>query len=55
MRRSDRLMSQEGTLRVLKEGEYGILSTVDAEMHPYGVPLSYVYVDNCICGNKNQN
>jgi len=41
-------MSQEDTLRVLKEGNYGILATVDAERHPYGVPLSYVYVDDCI-------
>lgn len=48
MRRSDRIMSEEDTLRVLKEGEYGILATVDEELHPYGVPLSYVYVDNCI-------
>ena len=48
MRRSDRLMSEEDALRVLKEGEYGILATVDEELHPYGVPLSYVYMDNCI-------
>lgn len=48
MRRSDRLMSEKDTLRVLKEGEYGILATVDEELHPYGVPLSYVYVDNCV-------
>jgi len=48
MRRADRLMSEEDTLRVLKEGEYGILATVDEEIHPYGVPLSYVYADGCV-------
>lgn len=48
MRRSDRLMSEEDTRRVLIEGEYGILATVDEEVHPYGVPLSYVYLDDHI-------
>lgn len=48
MRRSDRLMTEEDTLRVLREGEYGILATVDEDLHPYGVPVSYVYMDDCI-------
>ncbi len=48
MRRSDRLMSEEDTLKVLKEGEYGILATVDEDLQPYGVPISYVCMDNCI-------
>lgn len=48
MRRSDRLMSEEDTMRVLKGGEYGILATVDEVLQPYGVPISYVYMDNCI-------
>ena len=62
MRRTDRLMGQEDTLRVLKDGQYGILATVDGQMQPYGVPLSYVYVDGSIyfhCtnagGHKYQN
>jgi nitroimidazol reductase NimA-like FMN-containing flavoprotein (pyridoxamine 5'-phosphate oxidase superfamily) len=42
------LMGEEDTMRVLAEGEYGILSTVSEEMQPYGVPLSYVYIDKCI-------
>jgi nitroimidazol reductase NimA-like FMN-containing flavoprotein (pyridoxamine 5'-phosphate oxidase superfamily) len=41
-------MSEEDALRVLKEGEFGILATVDEEANPYGAPLSYVYADNCI-------
>ncbi|WP_206457865.1 pyridoxamine 5'-phosphate oxidase family protein [Anaerovorax sp. IOR16] len=48
MRRSDRLMSKEDTLTVLKEGEYGILASVDEKLQPYGVPLNYVYVNNSI-------
>ena len=48
MRRSDRLMSDEDTLKVLGEGEYGILATVDEDLQPYGVPISYVYMDGCI-------
>lgn len=48
MRRTDRLMGQEDTLRVLKEGQYGILATTDGNMQPYGVPLSYVYVEDSI-------
>lgn len=48
MRRVDRRMGEEDTLRVLTEGEYGTLSTVDGEMQPYGVPISYVYFNNCI-------
>lgn len=48
MRRKDRQMSGEEALTLLKAGEYGILATVDNDGQPYGVPLSYVVVDNCI-------
>lgn len=48
MRRKDRQMSDEEALTLLKTGEYGILATVDNDGQPYGVPLSYVVVDNCI-------
>lgn len=48
MRRTDRLMGEEDTLKVLKEGEYGILATVDEDLQPYGVPISYVYIDGYI-------
>ena len=48
MRRADRLMNEEDALKILKEGEYGILATVDEDGQPYGVPLSYVVVNNCI-------
>ncbi|HYE69825.1 MAG TPA: pyridoxamine 5'-phosphate oxidase family protein [Anaerovoracaceae bacterium] len=48
MRRTDRLMSEEETLKVLNDSEYGILATVDEDLQPYGVPISYVYMDGCI-------
>ena len=42
MRRRDREISLEDALTILKNGEFGILSTVDENGMPYGVPLSYV-------------
>lgn len=48
MRRTDRQLSEAEALEILKKGEYGILSTVDSDGQPYGVPLSYVVIDNCI-------
>ncbi len=48
MRRSDRRMTEEGALDLLQRGEYGVLSTIDRENKPYGVPLSYAYTDNVI-------
>ncbi len=43
MRRKDREMPMEETVRLLAEAAYGILSTVGEDGEPYGVPLSFVY------------
>ncbi|MEA4901002.1 pyridoxamine 5'-phosphate oxidase family protein [Desulfitobacterium sp.] len=43
LRRQDRKMGDSDVLELLRKAEYGILSTVDAEGYPYGVPLSYIY------------
>lgn len=43
MRRKDREIGQERILDILKKQQYGILSTVDSEGQPYGLPISYVY------------
>jgi hypothetical protein len=43
MRRKDRLIGTEEVIQILEAGEYGVLSTVDADGQPYGIPLSYVY------------
>ena len=48
MRRQDRLATAEETAEILNEALYGILSTSDNENLPYGVPLSYVYVNGYI-------
>ena len=44
MRRRDRAISNEEALAILKNGEFGVLSTVDENGLPYGVPLSYVVI-----------
>lgn len=46
MRRKDRQMNQESALELLKRGEYGVLSSVDDEGQPYGVPVNYVFDDS---------
>lgn len=61
MRRKDRALENNEAIELLKNCEYGILSTIDKNGYPYGVPLSYVYVDNSIYfhsateGNKLDN
>lgn len=48
MRRSDRQTSEAAAIALLETGEYGILSTVDENHYPYGVPLSYIYKDGSL-------
>lgn len=48
MRRKDRQLSEEQTYALLESGEYGVLSTADAQNDPYGVPLSYALLDGKI-------
>ena len=48
MRKIERQMTDEETLGVLLKGEYGILSTIDANGQPFGTPLSYVVKDDNI-------
>ena len=61
MRRKDREMSTEETEQLLIAGEYGVLSTVDADGQPHSTPLNYVYADGCIffhcalAGHKLEN
>ncbi len=43
MRRHDRQMDEDSVKDVLKTGEYGILSTVNAQGYPYGIPLHYAF------------
>ncbi len=48
LRRQDRILSTPKALALLEAGEYGIVSTVDAEGQPYGVPVNYVVNKGCI-------
>lgn len=48
MRLKKRLLEDDEARRILSQGEYGILSTVDADGCPYGVPVSYACADNII-------
>jgi nitroimidazol reductase NimA-like FMN-containing flavoprotein (pyridoxamine 5'-phosphate oxidase superfamily) len=49
MRRNDRQCTEECAVAILEKCEYGVLSTVSQDGYPYGVPLSYVYKNSCIC------
>ena len=61
MRHKNKMMETVEMTHLLTNAEYGVLSTVDAEGQPYGVPLNYVYEDGCIyfhCaqkGHKSEN
>jgi len=65
MRRKEFQLTSRERDRLLLTGVYGVLSTVDPEGRPYGVPLHYVYHQQRIyfhcanCGKKleilNQN
>lgn len=48
MRRKDREISSQEASEILDGAEYGVLSTVDSNGQPYGVPLNYVYKDSAI-------
>jgi nitroimidazol reductase NimA-like FMN-containing flavoprotein (pyridoxamine 5'-phosphate oxidase superfamily) len=45
MRRKDKAVDRDAAIHLLQTGEYGVLSTVDAQGQPYGVPLNYVFHD----------
>ena len=43
MRKNNRQLPSTEALRILQEGEYGVLATCSNEGEPYGIPLSYAY------------
>jgi hypothetical protein len=43
MRLKVRQMSQKSAIELLERGEYGVLSSVDEDGQPYGVPVNYVF------------
>jgi hypothetical protein len=48
MRRKDRQITNAETFSILAKGEYGILSTLSSNNEPYGVPLNYCLIGECI-------
>lgn len=48
MRRKDKLINQEGTVKILQDGSFGTLATVGENGYPYATPLNYAYQDGVI-------
>jgi hypothetical protein len=48
IRRKDKKIGTDEAVNLFTKCEYGVLSTVDNDGQPYGVPLNYAYKDNCI-------
>ena len=57
LRREDRRLDDAAAMALLKRGEYGILSTSDKNNRPYGIPVNYVLIEECIffhCATEGQ-
>ena len=48
IRRKDHELNPTETEKILVKGTYGVLSMNGANDYAYGVPLSYVYIDNSL-------
>ena len=48
LRRKDRAITDDEAIAILNKAEYGVLSTVSPDGKPYGVPLNFCIIDNCI-------
>lgn len=48
LRRKDKQITIEEAQALLTVSEHGILSTVDTDGQPYGIPLNYVYTNEAI-------
>lgn len=48
MRRQDRKIEYKEAYQILKDGEYGILSMVTTDNSAYGIPFSYVIIDDSV-------
>ena len=48
MRRKDRAILEAEAWELLNKAEYGILSTVSADGQPYGVPLNFCIIEDCL-------
>ena len=48
LRRKDRAVTEEDARILLRKADYGVLSTVDENGKPYGVPLNFCMIDKCL-------
>lgn len=48
LRRQDRKIEKNQSIDMLSKSNYGVLSTVDDNGQPYGMPLNYVYIEDAI-------
>jgi len=48
MRRDEKQLADEKAFKILKNNEYGILTTVGPNRYPYGVPINYVVMNEKI-------
>ncbi|WML33199.1 pyridoxamine 5'-phosphate oxidase family protein [Clostridium sp. OS1-26] len=48
MRRKDRKLKNDEAIEILNSNTYGVLSTVGESGYPYGVPISYIYINGSI-------
>lgn len=48
MRRADRQLTDEETIRLFQTVEYGVLSVIDENNMPYGVPMSFALCDDVL-------
>ncbi|MEN8191918.1 MAG: pyridoxamine 5'-phosphate oxidase family protein [Bacteroidota bacterium] len=48
MRRKDREITKEEAIQLLKTCDYGVLSTSTNDALPYGIPLSYCFINDAI-------
>ncbi|ABR48427.1 pyridoxamine 5'-phosphate oxidase-related, FMN-binding [Alkaliphilus metalliredigens QYMF] len=48
LRRKDREIKNNEVIQIIENSDYGILSTVSQNGYPYGVPVSFVFINNSI-------
>jgi hypothetical protein len=48
LRRKDRVITDDDAIAILNKAEYGVLSTISPDGKPYGVPLNFCMIDNCV-------
>lgn len=48
MYKKDRQLSMEKTIEIFEKGHHGILSVNGDDGYPYGTPVNYVYLNDCI-------